>query len=318
LIACIGDVGGARTAAAEGYDAVTAYNWPQLGMTGEGMFAPFETLVPAFRRQWEHLLAESPIPLTPLPVCGGWDSRPWHGENNLVRFGRTPELFKRHLRDANALLEARGAKPEIPRAILVEAWNEWGEGSYLEPHSEFGFGYLDAIRQVFTDAPDAHEDLTPADVGLGPYDVPPAEPPQTTWEYERGDDGWNNFMQLAEVRAANGWLSARTAGEDAAFFSPPTQARAAEFSTVVVRMRLARTDGGTFQDDAQLFWRTSRMAESESTSERFVVQGDGQWHEYRIVMSENPRWRGKITRLRLDPCNQPNFKVDLDSVRLAK
>jgi hypothetical protein len=55
--------------------------------------------------------------------------------------------------------------------ILVEAWNEWGEGSYIEPHQQFGFGYLDAIREVFTDAPKAHADTTPADVGLGPYDV---------------------------------------------------------------------------------------------------------------------------------------------------
>ena len=45
-------------------------------------------------------------------------------------------------------------------------------------HQEFGFGYLDAIREVFTDAPKAHDDVTPADAGLGPYDVPPASPPK--------------------------------------------------------------------------------------------------------------------------------------------
>jgi len=104
LIACVGDAGGARRAAEEGYDAVTAYNWPGLGMTGTGNYAPFETLLAGYRRNWEHILEQSPIPLTPLPVCGGWDSRPWHGDNNLVRFGRTPELFQRHLQDAKRVL----------------------------------------------------------------------------------------------------------------------------------------------------------------------------------------------------------------------
>ncbi|MCL4786109.1 MAG: glycoside hydrolase family 99-like domain-containing protein [Verrucomicrobia bacterium] len=318
LIACIGDLGGARAAAAEGYDAVTAYNWPHLGMTGEGMFAPFETLVPAFRRQWEHLLAKSPIPLTPLPVCGGWDSRPWHGENNLVRFGRTPELFRRHLLDAREVLHHQRPESKSQKAILIEAWNEWGEGSYIEPHSEFGFGYLDAISEVFTDAPAEHDDITPADAGLGPYDVPPLEPPRTAWEFEHDDEGWNSTMQLSEVTAVDGRLRARTTGNDPAFFGPPMQARTAEFSTGVVRMRLRQSGVGAPRDVAQLFWRTSRMAESESTSERFSIHVDGQWHEYRVPVGQNPRWRGVITRLRLDPGTRPNVEVDLDFIRLAE
>ena len=105
---------------------------------------------------------------------------------------------------------------------------------------------------------------------------------------------------------------------DPALFGPPMQARASEFSTVVVRMRLLRADGATFADSAQLFWRTSRLAESESSSVGFPVQGDGQWHECRVPVSQNPRWRGVITHLRLDPCNQPNVRVDLDSIRLAE
>jgi len=170
VIACVGEAGGARRAAEEGYDSVTAYTWPGLGMSGEGLSAPFETLIEGYRRQWAQLAEELPLPLAPVPICGGWDSRPWHGENNLVRYGRTPDLFKRHLRDARCLLE-NSTKSSGPKAALVEAWNEWGEGSYIEPHAEFGFGYLDALREVFTDAPPAHDDLTPSDVGLGPYDV---------------------------------------------------------------------------------------------------------------------------------------------------
>jgi uncharacterized repeat protein (TIGR01451 family) len=318
LIACVGDAGGARQAAAEGYDAVTAYNWPGLGMTGEGMYAPFETLVGAYRRHWEHIIEQSPIPLAPLPVCGGWDSRPWHGDNNLVRFGRTPELFKRHLQDAKQTLQTRNSKPGTPNLIMIEAWNEWGEGSYIEPHREFGFGYLDAIREVFTDAPKAHDDVTPADVGLGPYDVPLETPRRTAWDFAQGLDGWTAMMGLTEARVEKGVLATQTTSNDPALTSPPLQVRASEFTSVVLRMKLQRAGGRSFKDAGQLFWHTSRLSESEATSARFEVFGDGQWHDYRIPVSQNNRWRGIITRLRLDPCNQPDVVVELDSIRLVR
>jgi uncharacterized repeat protein (TIGR01451 family) len=316
LIACVGNAGQARQAAEEGYDAVTAYNWPGLGLASGEKRGPFDTLLEGYRRNWQHILEQAPIPLL-LPVCGGWDSRPWHGDNNLVRYGRTPDLFKRHLLDAKALLQTNRPSP-VANAILIEAWNEWGEGSYLEPHKEFGFGYLDAIRQVFTEAPREHTDLAPADVGLGPYELPRDPGFQTAWDFDRGDEGWGATMQMTDVRATAGVLAARTTGNDPAFFGPPMQARASDFSAVIVRMKLQPADGQPFTDMAQFFWRTSRLPESEASSIRFNVTGDGQWHDYRLPVAENRRWRGVVTRLRLDPGARPGVRVELDAIRPAR
>jgi hypothetical protein len=54
------------------------------------------------------------------------------------------------------------------------------------------------------------------------------------------------------------------------------QARASEFATVNVRMRLRRADGQPFRDTAQLFWRTNRLPEGEASSAHFEVVGDGE------------------------------------------
>ena len=57
------------------------------------------------------------------------------------------------------------------KMLLLDNWNEWGEGHYIAPYREFGFGYLDAVRKVFGDAPEPHVDLIPEDIGMGPYDT---------------------------------------------------------------------------------------------------------------------------------------------------
>ena len=38
--------------------------------------------------------------------------------------------------------------PSSPRILNINCWNEWTEGSYLEPDTVNGYGYLEAIRDV--------------------------------------------------------------------------------------------------------------------------------------------------------------------------
>jgi len=325
IAACVANASQAQRAAAEGYDAVTAYNWPALGMKAGEKWSPFDALIDAYKRNWEHIAENSPVPLI-VPVSGGWDSRPWHGENAIVRFGRNPENFKRHLQDAKSFLDKYVPQGKALPIALVEAWNEWGEGSYIEPHAEFGFGYLDAIREVFTDAPKGHIDLTPVDVGLALKEVERSPLDKSSWEFERDGEGWESGMQIADVRVQGGCLVARTTGNDPAFFGPSTQLRAKDFQFISVRMRLTKLRDSkapdepqkALQDVGQVFWRTKTLPESEATSLKFKVQIDGQWHEYLLPVHQNRRWRGIITRLRLDPCTQPDVLVEVDSVKVLK
>jgi hypothetical protein len=40
-------------------------------------------------------------------------------------------------------------EPAPHRILNINSWNEWTEGSYLEPDTVHGMKYLEAVRDVF-------------------------------------------------------------------------------------------------------------------------------------------------------------------------
>ncbi len=63
-----------------------------------------------------------------------------------VIVNNTPERFRGALLRAKELTLKR---PPKERIITINSWNEWGEGSYLEPDTVHGMKYLEAVREVF-------------------------------------------------------------------------------------------------------------------------------------------------------------------------
>lgn len=146
-----------------GFDAVTAYNYPSAGaVTTQSPYAPF---IRAHEDIWRSAQRAGIIRYIPL-LTVGWDSRPWAGPDAPARFGRTTARLAEGLKRLRAFMDETGQKVGI-----LEAWNEFGEGSYIEPNREFGFEDLDAIRRTFAEPADWPANIAPQDVGLGPYDV---------------------------------------------------------------------------------------------------------------------------------------------------
>lgn len=98
------------------------------------------------RNEWDRAFE---IPVFPT-VSVGWDDTPRFpdkGADDVTRFHNTPESFASYL---SAAKDYADAHPDQPRIIVINAWNEWVEGSYLLPDRLNGFGYLEAVKRVFT------------------------------------------------------------------------------------------------------------------------------------------------------------------------
>jgi hypothetical protein len=101
-----------------------------------------------------------------VTVSQAWSG--WNDEGSIWKI--PPKEFEGLLRQAKDFVGTLPANELGSRMLLLDNWNEWGEGHYLAPYTEYGFGYVDAVRKVFSDAPEEHLDLIPEDLGMGPYD----------------------------------------------------------------------------------------------------------------------------------------------------
>jgi hypothetical protein len=146
--------------AALGVDASFAYCWHVAGNP---------TPDKAAARQLELIRATRDRGVLPQVVTAsqGWTG--WHDEGTV--WSIPPQRFEQLLRDAKEIALASPKDQLGSRIFLLDNWNEWSEGHFIAPCRAHGFGYLDAVRTVFSSAPQGHVDLLPEDVGLGPYDA---------------------------------------------------------------------------------------------------------------------------------------------------
>jgi len=138
-----------------GFDSVTSYVWVHHVGLPEFPATPYEFVMRRAVEHWDTAAREYGVPYHPN-VTVGWDPSPRTVQSD--RFanqgypfmatisGNTPEAFKAALLRAREFLQR---SPGGPKVLTINAWNEWTEGSYLEPDTVHGTAYLDAVRAVF-------------------------------------------------------------------------------------------------------------------------------------------------------------------------
>lgn len=76
-----------------------------------------------------------------------WDNTARKATSNAwILHGMNPETFQKWLKDI--IVESRNIHSVEENIVFVNSWNEWAEGSHLEPDMKYGYGYLQAIKET--------------------------------------------------------------------------------------------------------------------------------------------------------------------------
>ena len=137
-----------------GFDSATSYVWIHHTQLPETQ-TDNNWVRDRYFSHWDKAKEEYNVPYFPN-VTMGWDSSPrcdlkseWAnvGYPFMNTIGNnTPENFKTALQMTKEKLLSN---PNGPRILTINCWNEWTEGSYLEPDTIHGMKYLEAIKEVF-------------------------------------------------------------------------------------------------------------------------------------------------------------------------
>ncbi len=138
-----------------GVDSVTSYVWIHNPVIPDFPTNAYPVVAERAAGFWDTFTREFALPYHPN-VTMGWDSWPRVPADQPFAAGpypafpllteNSPAAFRNALSAARSFVESHPASQGI---ITINAWNEWTEGSYLEPDTTHGMAYLEAIRDVF-------------------------------------------------------------------------------------------------------------------------------------------------------------------------
>lgn len=86
------------------------------------------------------------IQTTYRSVMPMWDNTARRDDNGSIFHGSTPQLYQQWLSDI-----IKESKNKAENIIFINAWNEWGEGAYLEPDRKYGYAYLQATLNAINE-----------------------------------------------------------------------------------------------------------------------------------------------------------------------
>ena len=137
-----------------GFTSTTSYVWIHH-VAPEFPTHPYNDMKERYFEYAENFSNETELPYFPN-VTMGWDSSPRTNQEESwteltypyigIIVENTPVNFKNALLDMKAFLDSH---PESQNTFIINCWNEWTEGSYLEPDTIYSTAYLEAIHEVF-------------------------------------------------------------------------------------------------------------------------------------------------------------------------
>ncbi|TCZ75254.1 glycosyl transferase [Paenibacillus albiflavus] len=98
-----------------------------------------------YDKVWSNILERAEIKKnfkTFLCAFVDWDNSARIGNRAHIFKGSTPEKFSHYLTQ-----QIKQAVKNNSEFLFINAWNEWAEGTYLEPDKKYGYRYLEALKK---------------------------------------------------------------------------------------------------------------------------------------------------------------------------
>ena len=139
-----------------GFDSITSYVWIHHVPLLTFPEVEYAQVSQEYLNFWEATERDMSLPYYPNASMG-WDSSPRTLPSDVfenIGYPFTPSLANNSPQQfQQALQEIKARLDRLPenraKVLTINSWNEWTEGSYLEPDTVYGTGYLEAIRAVF-------------------------------------------------------------------------------------------------------------------------------------------------------------------------
>jgi hypothetical protein len=157
---CIAETFGSSDPRPHGFN--TAVQFPPHGMVAglendkiENLAEGYTGNIYDFKNVIQYELAkELPVYKQFPGVMTGWDNTARKKKAGNVFINSSPELYEIWLR--GAIDRAKQSLPDGEQFVFINAWNEWAEGTHLEPDQKNGRGYLEATRRALIGHSDWH------------------------------------------------------------------------------------------------------------------------------------------------------------------
>lgn len=305
-----------------GADAIYAYHWTYGSNTAKYQINSIENQI-----------KNSPTDVIPY-VSMGWNPQPWLGMPGEYC---SLEDYETALTYVKNKLDTMKSSGEIDKKLaIVGNWNEYGEGHFMMPTGVAGFGYLDAVRKVFTTASEEHSDdrPTPEQIeSMGnlykqdrvvenviPTPPDPSEYTQVIKEWTFNEykflgivSDWSS-SQITGLKQQGGVLKGTSTGIDPTIvLKDDINLDITGADYIKIRIKLTDSASGT---TSIMFTTADNPEFGGGKYVSFCPRYDG-FYDYYVYMKSDSRWNGTLKKIRIDPMESAG-KFEIDSIQILK